>query len=940
MGEHTRNTGSDVEDRVRALAGAPQEHEETHHDALSREAQGGGGGERQVERVSSTGNDGAVDWHKELKVATTGLKELQSLDGKNDPESNARRATLVDQVDMAFQKTMKHMTGDATQADVDLIGNGRGYDEIHLAKQNLMAKLGLDPDQPLSKDQLDQLSFQNPQDTTWNTAVKMLKDLSAQEQQIATQAGQNLDLRILPERVALEQANFLDKYRQNGITADIDDYTKPISSLDIVYAVTNRPEFMAMGGREAVQRAGDKAADNINNVIPADQNPMLAMFQTAQSAQGMTPEQILASAKHATELADKVNPQDAQKKMDELRAQLSQSENANDPQKAATLQQQIKAWESLSHAQGATNAFYAQVLLQQQPPKYDEARQALLKASGDPIGSMMITDNKGQPVYTSMMMTALTQGKGPQMVDAITKTGELMEQAQKKAAEADKEKDDGKRKKMMDEAIKLGNEAIQQAGTLSNTFGKGVGKELETSAAALDKKIKDEEKALTKDGRQMTEEEKQRLQQEKFELEFLQQLRQLGQNQENMMLQVASWHMAKGDGHAAQDMLNDLDKNHHDFIDSRNKTDEHFKDKFEQLKDGAASLAEDNDIDGMSDWNPLKWGRKGLKWCEDHAKWIALGVALVAGAAVTIGTLGAGAPVGAAIIGGALVGFGAGAIAGTAASWQFGHGRDGLVESFTKVAPYAAAGGTIGAVGGYFFAPAIGVSSLGAVATEAGVVGTGTFTQGVALAAPWYAQMGAGALTAGSGALFAKGGDTYENWKVGKYDNWKEAAADYGAGVAGWAATGAVLAPAGVGLSSAFLGGGRVAATEVAKQGTFNYLRQAAGSKVGSVAIGGLTAYQAPKINEGMYMLANEGYAVASGHPQRWLLQARGASQTQIDAYREEQAAAEQQQQQPVQPVEQQPQQPQQPAQEVQRTAEPSTYDPNKGVSWDNYIDK
>ena len=82
--------------------------------------------------------------------------------------------------------------------------------------------------------------------------------------------------------------------------------------------------------------------------------------------------------------------------------------------------------------------------------------------------------------------------------------------------------------------------------------------------------------------------------------------------------------MAKGDGHAAKNLLDDLEKNHPDYFAGKDDT---FKAQFKELKDGANSLAEDNDIDKKSWWNPTKYIDKAWKFCKDNAKWIAFGCA-------------------------------------------------------------------------------------------------------------------------------------------------------------------------------------------------------------------------------------------------------------------------------------------------------------------------
>jgi hypothetical protein len=863
-------------------------------DALHREVQGGGGAER-IERVSDNGAGDQVDWRKELQTAFQGIQELKKLEGKTDPESQQRVRELTDRVDIAFQQALPMIRDNATQADAGVLGKAMQFTNMDQERKQILQELGFPPNAQLQGDDLKNAILNAPNDALRNKLTQ-LETLNEMQALTANQAGQQLELRHLPYRVGLEYANFLSEYRPNGITADIRNPQQVYSALDVLLSV-NSPEMQAAGGGEAIRRASDRQAENANQILPADENP-LVYLQTALTSQN--PTEALAAAKKAAELAEGINPADAQKKVEELKAQLNGVTDATQQQ---NLQQQIMAWDALSHSGAVANPALGRLLMTQQPPDWDGARAALLKASKDSVGAMLVLDERGQPIFTSLMMLSMTKGD-QSMVQKIEGAGQTLQQAQQKAAEAEREQNDEKKKQLLEEASRLGNEAIQQSKLLSQAFGGKTGQELASQIAELEKKP-----------------ENQRSEEDKFTLEFLKQIKQLGEMEAGAMASVASWDMARGDGRAAERLLNDLEQNHPEFFAGKDET---FRNQFKELKNGASSLAEDQDISEMSNWNPLKWGRKAWKFCEDNAKWIAFGVAAAVAVGVTIATAGAGAPVGLAILAGAGAGLVGGTVVGGGLEWSSGR-ENNLWDGMKRAAPYAAAGAAVGSGGAYFFAPAGAAAGLG-------------------VAHGFFGTLGAGFATGTAGGAFWNAGKVRDAAELGKYDNWQEAATDWGTGTLAWGANGALAAaPLSWGAKGLWTLKGAHAAGELTT-------RVMVGEGI-KVAGAGLTAATFPNLVNGAHTWFNWEATKVTGHLPRWLGNTAGLTNEQIAAFNETggrvqetgtlppetQAPPQQRIEQPVQPQPQQVERTADPGVQIEQPAQPSTYRPGQANYEDYY---
>lgn len=865
---------------------------EEHHepDALHREFQSGGA--ERTERQTGTSTEGQVDWRKELETASKGLVELARLEKSGINDSNREQARqLVDAVDMSFQKALPYLRENATQADAAVFGKAMQFQNIQQDREQIYAELGIPKGTKVEGDQLANAILNAPNDAVRNKLTQ-LETLNELERATVGQTAENLNVRALPYVAGLKYAEFLEKWRPNGITASYDNPTNVYSSLDVLRTV-NSAEMQAAGGRDAITRAGDKQADNANQVIPAEKNPLLYLQQAMQM---QDPKEALAAVQKAAQLADGINPDDCKKKIEELKGQMAGA----DPTKQQELQQQIAAWDSLSHAGGLSNTMLGRMLLTQQPPDFDGAKAALLKASKDAAGANMMIDERGNPMYTTLMMVALTKGD-QSMVQKIEGVGKAAQDAQQKAAEAEKEQDEDKKKQLLDEATRLGEKAIQESKVLTQAFGGKNGQDLQKQIDELTKKP-----------------ENQRSEEEKFQLAFLQQVKGLGDLEASTMASVASWDMAKGDGHAAKALLEDLEKNHPEFFAGKDDT---FKNQFKELKDGAASLAEDQDIDSKAWYNPMKYVEKAWKFCKDNAKWIAFGVAVVGAAAVTIATAGAGAPVGLAILAGAGAGLVGGTVVGTGLELASGREKNVLSAAW-KVAPYAAAGGAAGALGAYYFAPA-GLAALGGEAA--------TTTLGVASGSGFLGTMGAGAVTGTASGAFWNFGKVRDGMAVGKYDGFGEAATDWATGTAAWGVNGAM---AGFPIKWGFQGAAALGAGGLSR-GAMIW----GGSKVAFNA--GVGYMQMPGLSEIPQQYANAKIAAWTGHTPRWMGQAAGYSSEEVRMLNEQEAARRNGEVQEEQPQVQEQQQAERrsDANQVQpvETTQPSTYQPGK-ISYDDYL--
>ena len=777
-----------------------------------------------------------------LETFAKGYEQLKELRRQGVTDSNDPRVKeLIAQTDAAFQKAWPTLQDNGAKGAAELISKPTQMAEIQQQRQQLdvdLKKAGVPEGVALAGDALKNAILNAPSDEMRSklTRIETLKEM---EQLTANGAAQNMADKAIPIYAGLKYADFLETWK-NGVTraADAPAGTPPISSLDVLLAV-NSHEMQAMGGREAVSRAGDTQARNANQVIPADKNP-LAFLQAAIAAQ--SPQDALTNAQKAAELAKNIKPEDCQQHVKDLTAQMNA---AGDAATKDGLAQQIKAWQSLEHSSGLSNTILGRVMMAQQPPDLEGARKALLTAASDPVGANMMLGQDGQPIYNQLLMAALTKGDGS-VVNKIQEAGQTFQRAQQLAQEADKEKNDDRKKQLLDEATRLGGQVIEQSKLLKDSFAGKTGADLQKELDDLNAKAK-----KNPDGKPTPEEQE--------KIAFLSQIQGLGQLQSQAIAATASWDMAKGDGHAAQDLLNQLNQNDHpEFFVGKDDT---FKAQLQDMGQKAASLAEDQDIAAKAWYNPMKYLEGAYKFCKDNAKWIAFGVALVGAAAITIGTAGAGAPVGAAIIAGAAGGFIGGAVVGGGLEYASGRAKN-LGEGMWNVAPYAAAGGAAGALGAYYFAPA----ALTALGGEAAGTSLG-------VASGFFGNLGAGFVTGtASGALW-NAGTVRDGYRVGKYDNWKEAAMDWGTGTAAWGVNGALFA------APIF----RLGGAGIAELAGTRALTSAAAKPLFNLAVGGMSAYAFPKTAEGLHTVGNLEMVSVTHEMPRWLGQSMGMSRRQIE---------------------------------------------------------
>lgn len=775
------------------------------------------GGSQQRDRVAENNGAGSdqLDWRKELTTAYSNLRELRNLDGKTDAESQQKRAELVAQVDAGFQKAFPYVQENATAADLDMTAKGIQYQEIQQEKADLAKKMNLPQGTALTMEQAEN-GVLNAKDDSQRNMYTQYAALLRLEDRTAERGGQDMQLRHLPVRVAMEYANFLSEHK-NGVSTDIRT-GQPFTSLDVVRNNMS-PELMASGGRQQIERSGEQQAENARKVVADKDNPLLAL-QTA--LQQSTPQDAIPHAKRAAELAAQLTPEHCKQKIEEIKKELAKPETQKDAVKSHELSTDIASWESLSKAGGLSNVILGRLLLQQNPPDFGAARDALLKASKNPEGANMLLDERGQPLLNQLLMLALTDGKQEGILDTIQKTGSLMSAAGEKANQAANEKDEGRRNQALTEAIRSAEQALQQAKLLRETFGGADGKAIKAQLDELGKKPENE-----------------RTPDEKKMYEYLKSIQELSAYEANIKATIASWDLGKGDGRAADALLQDIAHNHPEYLEGK---DDAFKHEFEKMKKGAADLKHDQEIDESSGWNPLNWPAKFGKWCGENWKWITFGAAVAIGVVATLATAGAAGPLAAVLIGtsAALVG---GTALGT--GMQMAGGKTGFGEAVMNAAPVALAGGVAGSLGAYYFAPAA-------------FAGSGL---GVATGGSMWATSAAGAkIGFASGAIW-NAEKVRQGYLDRKYDNGWQALGDWGLSTAGWTVSGALGGP--------FVASGATGLAAIQGGGLTKGAFALNGLKV---ALGGQQIFTQPTSGE-MFGKILTGPAAMAGYKPRYLVQ-------------------------------------------------------------------
>lgn len=847
-----------------------------------------------------------LEWRTALNTSMTGLLELKlydlqigALKDRTDAVSvvermakQKERDAKVEEIDKSFQVALKDIQTRATDGDTSVLRARTSAEKIVEEKTAVLAKLkglGFNSAAELQGDNLKTTiltdAVRNGSDTPAQKLLTHLAVLEVSLEDTLDQASQAISRKQLPFRVAMEYANFVCKER-NGVYNDSNDGNRPKTALDLLKAVTTA-EMIARKGDVAIDQATKQEAKNISEVVDKKDNPMIALLQARAEKD---PVRQLEQLRHAAFLADQkaVSPEVCQRKIAELKDQLLEPAVKADVVKAHELEVQMTAWESLSHSRGLTNAVLAGAILEKEPPDFAAARDTLLKAGKDPIGAQNYRDALGQPLFSTMMlvalagekvdMQALKEGRDVESLKTIqtqiSDAATLAAKAAQKSEAANNQPDEAKRAALLNEAIALGNQSIQQAHALTKAFG---GQDKEALQKQLDLLKQKPEAERTVEEKQM--------------LGFLEGLHQLAGMEAATKVSVASWNTALGNGAAAEAMLKDVEQNHPEFFDGK---DDVFRNQYKEMKDVAHSVAVDREIDEMHSANPWKYCRRLGKWATDNWKMVAFGTAcIVAAGIVGICTLGAGAPVSAGII---AWGIGAGMVAGTltGGALQYASGKESFGVGCVKALPYAASGAVVGA-------------GIGATA--------GGFLVGAATPTFWGVTATGAKLGFAGGSLWNIG-SVAEGYQKGRYDHWHEAATDYGTGVAAWTAGGALAG------GSAYYAVGGLAG--IAGGGT----KAAIAWNVGKVGLNSAALIGTKPLTDSGHNLLNFGVAKATGTMPRYAFQ--GALNMTDDMAREQKRLYLENLAAPKAKPEVKVVAPQ--------VEEKSTYDPEKGVDLKSFL--
>ncbi len=726
---------------------------------------------------------------------------------KRQVELVKQQKEMIETVDQSFQKSLPYIREKATAADAQLFVTVSKHADTEKEIAEVREKLKLAPGTKLEGDELKNRVL-NETDSATQKLLTRLAVLHEVQQDTEMQAGREIDYKHLPFRAGIEYAKFVCKHK-DGVYNDITDGQTPKKAIDLLRSVCTA-EMMARGGDVALKEASAQETKNIRSVVDNKINPMIAL-QTAMDEKD--PVKKLEQLRHAAALADSkdVAPELCKQKIEEIKKQLADPEVKKDIVEARNLEIKMTAWESLSHAQGLTNVALAAALLDKEPQDFAAARDALLKASKDTLGANSLLDQRGVPLFGTLMlvslagvktdMQAVKEGKDVESLKTIqtqiATSVKLAQEASAKSTLAQNETNEDRKAALLNEAISLGNQAIQQSHALKVAFGGQDADALKRQIDTLNQKP-----------------EAQRSKEEKATLEYLSGMHALAGLNGDMKSAVASWNTTVGNGAAALSLLSDLEQNNPEYFAGK---PDGFNAQYKDMKDTAQSVATDREIDEMSWYNPWKHCRRLGKFCTDNWKVLAFGAACLAAVVVTAATFGAGAPLGAAIIGGAVVGLAAGTLVG--GGLQYASGRTGFVEGCVTALPYAAAGAAVGSGAAYYFAPIAGM--------------------GAATAGGFWATAAAGAKLGFAGGALWNIGTVKEGYDRGRYDTWKDAALEYGTGVGKWTLGGAMLAPSLVGVGSAAVG--------LAGGGT----RMAIAGNLGKVAGNGLGAWFTPSLANG-----------------------------------------------------------------------------------------
>lgn len=867
------------------------------------------------DRIDATrvADDGQLTWQTSLPKALEIVEKLKTMD-RNDPAYAQTR-----DLGMAhFEVVLSQLPQVADTAETNLYAKGMKFQDVQKEKTQIhteLAQLGVPNADKLTGDAFDNLLL-NTDNAQVGERLVHLKTLRELERLTTEQAGQAMTVKNLPYKVAMEAANYLSDHYQYGAARSQFAPDQLLTAYGILNAVTS-PEMMAAGGQQQMKEVQQQQALQIS-VVPQDKNPIAALV--AAQNPNATVEEKIAQAKRAEELARDLPPDYAKKQIEELTNKLK---TASGPD-AERLNAEIAQWKDIEHAPAMAQILQGQGLLAMKPPKFAEARDMLLKASNDSVAVNAFKDGRGQSLYNQALMLSMTDGDPTKVGQALTESGTLYQQAAEKAYKASETQDAEQKKKLLQEARDLGTQAMQKAAVVRQGLGG-------QDAEALNKQLKELEKKP----------EDKRTEEEKATIKLLQEARDYGALEGKIRLSIAAWDMARGDGNAAKEMMKDFQDQNPEFMATK---DGAFNEQLKDLQQSAKELAEDQNR--AADWERIKnddrsWLNPGKLWdagknrggavvdfLQDNAKWVAFGVAVAAGAVISVGSAGTlAAPVAIAlgVAGGALIGGAAGV------ALEATNGRRDFGESVAYIAPYAVGGAIAGATGGF--------------ALSTGGAGTVAATWGGKLT--WGAGMGA------SSSFSTALGDVHQGYKRNNYDSWDQAASEVLAKTTIGAGIGVLTLPMG-GMATGW------ANTAMGAGGRHMAIRGLAGLGAAGTAYGGAT--MVPNFYEGggrMLQFPIQSAAdKLTGRPAdfipRWQMKMVGYEDEQIDSMREYQEEQRRQgvvtpeaqpQPQPQRQIEAQPVQPQRQieAQPVQPQPQPeaqrvSSGDPSKPFRYEDYI--
>lgn len=688
---------------------APADTTETKHDPFEKERMGAGASEK-VEQPRESATAPKEDWTVHFDAIAVNRKLIDELKGKDGPvaykdkmvDAKLLRMELVAETDQRFQLAIGGSMKAGEHSDMRILTKTLQVDELAKQKEALgkdpevvqtLTSLGLHEKKSLTSDDLLNIDLNATESA--RDKITQLVALQDMEMMAKESAGQAYVTRKATEYLAVNYAKFLVDNKDVTMGVTLDGQGNPIHAKDILLEARNAnlsatPEF-----KEQAARAGEQQIANQKDLlgIPHAENPAVLL---AAGIKGGDVSLIQKAYDQAH--TEKFDPAKLQEQIDKLSKEEKTTENLA----------KLNSLEEFKSIRAITSGFLGASLLQQPNPDFKKVLDLLDKAAADPKAAKMIQNDRGQPMLQTLYQETLMRQSPNFDKSRVEFAGQIQTMTEKSQAAVERAKAGGEGAldgPEMKEAIRAGQNAVATADSMIKALGPN-GPKLEQQYRDLFKKTE-------------------RTPDEQLLMEQLKPMSDIMHSKTEAMMMLATLDKMSGDNDSAKHLFDQVAKDRGFFELRGNEVRTQFNDQ-------------KNAIQAVYDYDHASWGErrwedlkalpgKAWDWIKDNGKWVAFGVACVAGIALTavsMGTLGAPVAIALGTIGGGLIGTAAGATVEVAGGKQEAS-LSGFWKAAVDVAPMAFTGSSIGALTmGTMAAPAAGAGG-GVVALEGtAVVGT------------------------------------------------------------------------------------------------------------------------------------------------------------------------------------------------------------------------